>query len=207
MPQTIDRDGARARPRARQRRRHGGPVLLATFDHAPFEADAARVAVESAADMRSTLYVVDVVRRKRQARRRVPRAQTTAMHAVDVLAADLGVEVESLVVACPQPADALLDLVEDRRPALIVLATDQTVLRRFRRPRRRWHRRFIRVFAEQTSCLLWIGQQPVAGAATAAVRPSTRAAPRPARRNRRRSTTTIVDPTHSRIATTARQRS
>ena len=55
MPQTIDRDGARTRPREDRRRRHGGPVVLVTFDHARFEADAARFAVEAAADMRSTL--------------------------------------------------------------------------------------------------------------------------------------------------------
>jgi hypothetical protein len=205
MPQTIDRDGARTRPRSPQRRRHGGPVLLVTFDHAPFEANAARLAVEAAADMRSSLYVVDVVRGGRQAGRRVPAAQAAALGDIDKLAAESGVEVQTLPAASPRPAAALLEIVGDRRPAFIVLATDQTVLRRFRRPRRRWHRRFIRVFAEQTSCLLWIAQEPVADAASSAGRLSWRAKAAPMRRARPRSATTSADPTASQIATKNRK--
>jgi len=206
MPQTIDRDGARTRPREGRRRRHGGPVVLVTFDHARFEADAARFAVEAAADMRSTLYIVDVVRTERHADRGVPAAQAAALRAVDEHAVDLGVDIEHLPVVSPRPADALLEVVEDRRPALVVLATDQTVLRRFRRPRRRWHRRFIRVLAEQTSCLLWIAQQPDAAAASSAARPASRAKPMPMRRASP-TATTIANPTSSQIATTNGKRS
>jgi K+-sensing histidine kinase KdpD len=207
MPQTIDRDGARARPRSSRRRRHGGPVLLVTFDHAPFEAGAARLAVEAAAEMRSRLYVLDVDRRGRGAARPVPTAQAAALRAVDELAADLGVEVETLAADTPRPEAALLEIVADRRPALIVLATDQTVLRRLRRPRRRWHRRFIRVFAEQTSCLVWIAQEPLAAAASSGARPSSRAKPAPMRRARPGAATTIANPTTSQIATTNGKRS
>jgi K+-sensing histidine kinase KdpD len=206
MPQTIDRDGARTRPPARQRRRHGGPVLLATFDHAPFEADAARVAVEAAADLRSTVYVVDVVRGARHAERRIPPAQAAALRDVVARATELGVELESLTVASRRPAAALLEVVEDRRPALIVLATDQTVLRRFRRPRRRWHRRFIRVFAEQTSCLLWVAQDPC-DSASLSLSLSSRAKPAPMRRAKPDRATTIAGPTSSHIATTNGKRS
>ena len=207
MPQTIDRDGARTRPREDRRRRHGGPVVLVTFDHARFEADAARFAVEAAADMRSTLYLVDVVRTERRSARGVPPAQAAALRAVDELAADLGVDIEHLPVVSPRPAVALLEVVEERRPALVVLATDQTVLRRFRRPRRRWHRRFIRVLAEQTSCLLWIAQEPDAAAASSAARPSSRAKPTPMRRASPGTATTIANPTSSQIATTNGKRS
>ena len=207
MPQTIDRDGARTRPREDRRRRHGGPVVLVTFDHARFEADAARFAVEAAADMRSTLYIVDVVRTERHADRGVPAAQAAALRAVDEHAVDLGVDIEHLPVVSPRPADALLEVVEDRRPALVVLATDQTVLRRFRRPRRRWHRRFIRVLAEQTSCLLWIAQEPDAAAASSAARPASRAKPMPMRRASPGTATTIANPTSSQIATTNGKRS
>jgi len=207
MPQTIDRDGARTRPREGRRRRHGGPVVLVTFDHARFEADAARFAVEAAADMRSTLYIVDVVRTERHADRGVPAAQAAALRAVDEHAVDLGVDIEHLPVVSPRPADALLEVVEDRRPALVVLATDQTVLRRFRRPRRRWHRRFIRVLAAQTSCLLWIAQEPDAAAASSAARPASRAKPMPMRRASPGTATTIANPTSSQIATTNGKRS
>ena len=206
MPQTIDRDGARTRPRP-SRRRHGGPVLLVTFDHAPFEAGAARLAVESAADMRSSLYVVDVARTARRAERRVPPQQAAALRAVEALAGEHGVGIETLRAASPRPAAALLDIVDDRRPALIVLATDQTVLRRFRRPRRRWHRRLIRVFAEQTSSLLWIAQEPAPGRASSRAKPSSRAVPAPRRRARRDRATKTADPSTSESATTNAKRS
>ena len=208
MPQTIDRDGARTRPREGRRRRHGGPVVLVTFDHARFEADAARFAVEAAADMRSTLYLVDVVRTERRSARGVPAAQAAALRAVDEHAADLGVDIEHLPVVSPRPAVALLEVVEERRPALVVLATDQTVLRRFRRPRRRWHRRFIRVLAEQTSCLLWIAFRSRTRPRRRRRRGALRA---PSRRRCRRASpgtaTTIANPTSSQIATTNGKRS
>jgi hypothetical protein len=207
MPLTIDRDGARTRPREGRRRRHGGPVVLATFDHARLEASAARFAIEAAADMRSTVYLVDVVRTERRAAGDIRADQAAALDAVVAVAAELGVEVERLRVASPRRDAALLEVVQERRPALVVLATDQTVLRRFRRPRRRWHRRLIQVLAEQTSCLLWVAQEPFAGAASSAARPSSRAKPAPMRRARPGMATTIANPTSSQIATTNGKRS
>ena len=122
--------------------------------------------------------------------------------------ADLGVDVEHLPVVSPRPAVALLEVVDERRPALVVLATDQTVLRRFRRPRRRWHRRFIRVLAEQTSCLLvdrsgaGRGGGVVGGEALLARQADADAAGRARAR-----ATTIANPTSSQIATTNGKRS
>jgi nucleotide-binding universal stress UspA family protein len=207
MPLTIDRNGACTRPREGRRRRHGGPVILATFDHARFDASAARVAVEAAADMRSTVYVVDVVRTERRAAGDVPAEQAAALRAVDALAADLGVDVERLQVVGPRRDAALLAVAEERRPALVVLATDQTVLRRFRRPRRRWHRRLIEVLAEHTSCLLWIAQEPLPGAAASAARSVSRARPAPARGARPGAPAGFADPTSGQIATTDGTRS
>jgi hypothetical protein len=86
MSLTIDRDGARTRANPGQRRRHGGPVLLATFAGVPFEAQAARLAVDSAADMRAKLFVVDLVRPGRRgapaAGRPVEAAQAAALGAI-----------------------------------------------------------------------------------------------------------------------------
>ena len=135
--------------------------------------------------MRSTLYLVDVVRTERRVRpwRPARAGRRAARRGRRAALADLGVDIEHLPVVSPRPAVALLEVVEHRcRAALVVLATDQTVLRRFRRRRRRWHRRFIRVLAEQTSCLLWIAQEPNAAAASSAARPSSRAKPTPMRR-------------------------
>src|SRR4051794_8823776 len=70
MSLTIDRDGTRMRAEDNTARRHGGPVVLATFDGAPLQDAAVRLAVESAADMRSSLLVVDAVAAR--ARRRGP---------------------------------------------------------------------------------------------------------------------------------------
>jgi universal stress protein family protein len=207
MPQTIDRDGARLRPATHRRRRNGGPVLLATFDRAPLDLSAARLAVESAADMRATLHLVDTARSARQARRPVAAGHAATIDALRALAAEYGVPVEETPVVSRRPDRALLGVVEDRRPALVVLGADPAVLRRFRRPTRRWHRRFIRVLAEQTACLVWIAQEPLVGTAFSPTMPSSRARPAPMRRARPGAATTITRPTTSQIATTNGKRS
>ena len=124
MPLTIDRNGADALDRDLSRR-HGGPVVLATFEDAPFDAQAARLAVESAADMRSTLFVVDVleVRSARHAARRgaapLAAAHAEAFEAVEELAADLGVTVEAARMPSRHPAADLVEFIGLRRPALV----------------------------------------------------------------------------------------
>jgi len=176
MPQTIDRNGARALD-SEQRRRHGGPVVLATFDDAPFDEQAARLAVESAADMRSTLFVVDVleVRSARHAARRgaapLAPAHAEAFGAVETLAADLGVPVAAVRMPSRQPELDLLEFVEFRRPALVVLATDHRALRRFRRPTHSRYRQLTRALAARAHCLVWTAQPPDAAAAAASTRP------------------------------------
>ena len=212
MPETIDRGGARLRPPS-ARRRNGGPVVLATFESAPLEPQAARLAVEAAADMRSTLFVVDVLkaRRRRRAELRATAplgpAHAADLAAVRALAADLGVDVDVLRLTSDAPSLALLELAEERRPALVVFATDPAVLRWFRRASRRRYRRFIGVLAEHASCLLWTAQAPGARAASSAAMPSSRARPAPMRRARPGRARTITRPTSSQIATTNGKRS
>jgi hypothetical protein len=213
MPQTIDRNGARAPLTGEPRRRNGGPVVLATFESAPIEAQSARLAVAAAADMRSTLFVVDVVRSGRgrrgnlRATAPVGSALAAGLRGTNELARDLGVQVESFRLSSRAPVAALLDLVEDRRPALVVFATDPAVLRWFRRATRRRYRRFIRVLAEHASCLLWTAQEPGARAASSVARPSSRARPAPMRRARPGNAMTIANPRSSQIATTNGKRS
>lgn len=172
MSLTID-GGARTRDRTHSRRRHGGPVVLATFASARLDARAARVAVESAADMGSTLVLAQVVdtgtgrRRARRAVESVPPALAAAIAAVRELADDLGVEVEALRVSSPRPVAALLGFVAARRPALVVFAADPGVLRRFRGPTRRRYDRFVAALAEHAQCLIWTAQEPVAASAGA----------------------------------------
>jgi hypothetical protein len=181
MSLTIDRDGARTRAEHDQSRRHGGPVVLATFAGAPLQPAAARLAVESAADMRATVLVVDAVavqpgrRGAGPALRPVAPALAAGIAAVTELAAELGVELESVRVASLRPRDTLVEIVRDRRAALVVLATDPAALRRFRMPTRREHRRFVEALTAQASCLLWTAQEPGETAATRAGRASARA--------------------------------
>jgi hypothetical protein len=176
MSLTIDRNGAGTRTEDHQQRRHGGPVVLATFEGARFDAEAARLAVESAADMRSPLFVVEALE-TRPGRRStgsptapVPRALAATVEDVTRLADDFGVDIETLRVSSMKPVDALLEFVADRRPALVVFATDPAVLRRFIRPTHRQYRRFVEALTEQSACLLWTAEAPSAPAASAAGR-------------------------------------
>src|SRR4051794_41823461 len=112
MSLTIDRDGARTRPDNHQRRRHGGPVVLATFEGAPLQGAAVRLAVESAADMRSSLLVVDAVA-VRPGRRGAGPALRPAeprlaadLAALAGLPAELGGEMRSVPPARPRPRPA-----------------------------------------------------------------------------------------------------
>jgi hypothetical protein len=176
MSVTIDRGDTSARFRAPAPRRHGGPVVLATFASAPFGPRAARLAVEAAAEMRSPLIIVQALearsrrRRARAAGKPLAPSLATAVRAVRVIAAEFGVEVEALRVSSPRPVGALLGLVADRRPALVVLASDPAALRRFRRPTRRQYRRFVAALAGQADCLLWTAQEPGAAAASSAAK-------------------------------------
>jgi hypothetical protein len=180
MSLTIDRGDTSGGVRAPTPRRHGGPVVLATFASAPFGTRAARLAVEAAAEMRSPLIVVQSVevrsRRRRARAAAEPLAPSLAagVRAVRVLAAEFGVDVEALRVSSRRPVGALLGLVSDRRAALVVLASDPAALRRFRRPTRRQYRRFVAALAGHADCLLWTAQEPGAAAASSAAK---RAAP------------------------------
>ena len=80
---------------------------------------------------------------------------------------DVGVEVEALRVTGRRPVASLLGFVADRRPALVVLATDPAALRLVRRPTRRRYRQFVAALAAHATCLMWTAQAPAAGAAGA----------------------------------------
>src|SRR5689334_8125752 len=181
MSLTIDRDGARTRADHDQSRRHGGPVVLATFAGAPLQAAATRLAVESAADMRAPLLVLDAVAVRPGRRGAVPALRPTGpalaadLQTVSALASEFGVELELARAASLRPAETLVEIVADRRAALVVLATDPAVLRRLRTPTRREHRRFVAALTDGAPCLLWTAQEPGEAAATRASRRSARA--------------------------------
>jgi hypothetical protein len=133
----------------------GRPVLLATLD-VPFAEDATAFAVDSAAETGQPLIVVNaaevlvapstfagygyVEREDLQDELRKPAE----------LARSLAVQVERLRVCSPHPVDALLELLAERNPGLLVFGPDQSRLK----PRR--YRRAAKKIAERATCLVWI---------------------------------------------------
>ena len=133
------------------------PVLLATLG-VPFDPDGVRVAVESAVEVGQPLVVVNAVELPplamsvRMGYDQLPDddADAQAYRAPAALAASLGVEVERLRVRSPRPLLALLQVVQERSPGLLVFAPD----RRRIRPRR--YRKAVRALRERVACLVWL---------------------------------------------------
>jgi hypothetical protein len=133
----------------------GRPVLLATLD-VPFAGDAMAFAVDSAVESGQPLVVVNVAE--------VPPTPWTLLGYGYIekeelqdelrkpaeLAQALAVQVERLRVCSPHPVDALLELVAEREPGLLVFGPDRSKLR----PRR--YRRAARALREQAACLVWL---------------------------------------------------
>lgn len=130
------------------------PVMLATLD-VPVAPDAARVAVDSAVESGQPLLVVNVV-----ARPFLPAVHAgwdtpsepeveESLRAPAELAASLGVAAERLRVLSPHPIDALVELVQEREPGLLVLGADPNRLRK------RFRAKVERRVRERTTCLVW----------------------------------------------------
>jgi nucleotide-binding universal stress UspA family protein len=133
----------------------GRPVLLATLD-VPFSEEATTFAVDTAVESGQPLLLVNVAevlptvyaflgygyveRDDLQDELRKPAE----------LAHSLAVPVERLRVCSPHPVDALLEVVAERDPAVLVFGPDRTRLpgRRFRKAER--------AVRERASCLVWI---------------------------------------------------
>jgi nucleotide-binding universal stress UspA family protein len=179
MQHTIDRPrgssaGGRPESRTGGRRRRSRPVMLATFQSAPFQPDAARLAVDAAIESACPLLVVNVleyVPAGRPARYEPPPdppALAAALAAPAELAHAFGVRVERLRVRSPHPVAALLDLVAERRPALIAFGPDGAALRRLRQPSWRRYRRFVEALEREAPGLLWTAQGRAPGAVPSA---------------------------------------
>ena len=133
----------------------GRPVLLATLD-VPFSAEAMEFAVDSAVESGQPLLLVNaaevlpttytllgygyIEREELQEELRKPAE----------LAHSLAVQVERLRVCSPHPVDALLEVVAERDPAVLVFGPDPT------RISRRRYRKAERAVRERTTCLVWV---------------------------------------------------
>ena len=131
-------------------------MLLVTFD-VPVRADAAAIAVDSAVESGQPLIVVNVVEMTIRPMTASWGQEVIVTEDVDAslrapaeLAHSLAVEVERLRVVSPRPTKALLELVGERAPSLLVLGADAT------RMRRRAYRKAARTIREGAACLVWI---------------------------------------------------
>ena len=133
-----------------------GPVMLATLG-VPFDEAAAVVAVDAAVEAGQPLLVVNVTE--------IPILPVSmslgyeylatdeveaSLRAPADLAASLAVMVELLRVSSPRPTEALLQLVGERAPGLLVLGPDRSRLGRRR------YAKTVRKLRDRAPCLLWL---------------------------------------------------
>jgi Universal stress protein family len=133
----------------------GRPVLLATLD-VPFSEEATAFAVDSAVESGQPLLLLNVAEV-------LPTVYTLLgygyvereglqdeLRKPAELAVSLAVPVERLRVCSPHPVDALLEVVAERDPAVLVFGPDRRHLsgRRYRKAER--------AVRERATCLVWI---------------------------------------------------
>lgn len=135
----------------------GRPVLLATLA-VPFDPAASAFAVDAAVEAGQPLVVVNVVdlpplgMSVAMRYDQLPEApeEADALRAPAELACSLGVRVERLRVKSPRPVAALIELVAERTPGLLVFGPDR------RRMRGRAYRRAARAVRKNAGCLVWL---------------------------------------------------
>jgi len=132
------------------------PVVLATLE-APLTAEAATVAVDAAVESGEPLVVVNAVESSLAPcglmlgyDSIVPPDVEESLRAPADLAHSLGVSVERIRLRSPRPVEALLELVAERAPGLLVLGPDPSRIRS-----RRLRKATKRIRAEVT-CLVWL---------------------------------------------------
>ena len=131
------------------------PVLLATFD-VPFASEAADLAVEAAVESGQPLVVnvapvpilpISIALGYEYAGTDEVEA---SLRAPAELAHSLAVRVERLRISSPHPVAALLELVVERSPGLLVLGPDTS------RVQRRLFRKAAKRVREEAPCLVWL---------------------------------------------------
>ena len=154
MPSLRDRSGLDTRPPLTGTIPR--PVLLATLE-APLTSEAAAVAVDAAVESGQPLLVVNAVESSLAPcglmlgyDTIVPPDVEESLRAPADLAHGLGVRVERLRLRSPRPVDALLELVAERSPGLLVVGPDPARIRA-----RTWRKAARRIQAE-AGCLVWL---------------------------------------------------
>jgi nucleotide-binding universal stress UspA family protein len=131
-------------------------VLLTTFG-VPFAAEAIEEAVAAALESGRRLLVVNVVELpplgmcvNMRYQLDDPPELATALAEPAMLARSLGVEVERLRVRSMRPLEALLEVVAEHAPGLLVFGPDRRCLRGRR------YRKAARAVERRARCLVWL---------------------------------------------------
>jgi nucleotide-binding universal stress UspA family protein len=135
----------------------GRPVLLATLG-VPFEPEASAFAVDAAVEAGQPLIVANVVELPPLGmsvamgydQLPYPPDEADALRAPAELAHSLGAEVERLRVRSPRPLEALLQLVAERDPGILVFGPDR------RRLSRRAYGKASKALRRRAACLVWL---------------------------------------------------
>jgi hypothetical protein len=129
--------------------------MLATLD-VPFAEDAMVFAVDTAVESGSPLLVVNAAEVLLTPGALVGYGYVERDDLQDelkrpaVLAGSLSVPVERMRVCSPHPIDALLELVAERRPALLVFGPERSSMSRRR------YRKAADAVRERAACLVWV---------------------------------------------------
>jgi nucleotide-binding universal stress UspA family protein len=130
--------------------------MLVPFD-VPVHPEAAGFAVDSAVETGRPLIVVNVVEMPFRPMTLAWGMEIVVTEDVDdslrapaELARSLAVEVERLRIVSPRPVTALLELVGERSPGLLVVGPDRSRMRRL------MYRRVVGTISERAPCLVWI---------------------------------------------------
>jgi hypothetical protein len=136
-----------------------GPIMLATLE-VPFDEAAAAFAVDAAVECGQPLIVATIVEiplgpmcvLMGYGAIDPPEDDAARLRAPAELAHSLGVRVERLRVGSPHPIDALLELVSERGPGLLVFGPDLARLK----PRA--YQRAAKRITERAACLVWLAE-------------------------------------------------
>lgn len=132
------------------------PVMLVTFD-VPFEPEATELAIDVAVESGQRLIIVNAVEitlgplTLSMRYEYVGRPDVEdALRAPAELARSLAVDVERLRLLSPRPIEALLELVAERAPGLLVVGPDRARLKR------RTYSKLTKRIRDRAGCLVWL---------------------------------------------------
>ena len=154
--------GALIRPaRAPTRRRRGKPVLLVTLG-SPVVPQAGSVALDAATDAASPLILANLTTIEPlslsllmgyDALPELTPDTTASMRGLAERARGRGLEVEWLRIRSPRPVTAMLELVRERDPGLVVFGAERD------KTARRLYDRAIRALREAVGTLVWLPEE------------------------------------------------